>query len=138
MRKVLSLVVLFLGIASCQQEEINDPIVGTWKLTSRSVDGVPLEINDCLLKNTVEFDIYNRVFFDKYDMNESTGDCELQTYTEQWGIFEGVYSIHNGSLFDQQASLAIEDSQLIYSFQSWEFIGYQLITSDVVIVYEKQ
>jgi hypothetical protein len=138
MRKVLSLVVLFFVITSCQQEEINDPIVGTWKLISRSVDGVPLEMNECLLKSTVVFDIYNTVFFDKYDMNENTGDCELVTYTEEWQIFEGVYSIHNGSLFDQQATIAIENSQLIHSFQGWEFVGSQLITSDVVVVYEKQ
>ena len=133
----LMLVLLFSTI-SCQEDEPIDPIVGNWKLVKKSVNRSFVNLSECLLQKNIEFYSDGKVIFNNYYIEDGTENCEFQKSTKTWsGGNNGNYGVDSGSIFNQNRSLKIENSQLYYSFDGWEFVDNQIETTDLVFIYEK-
>jgi hypothetical protein len=133
------LIILLVSFVSCNKDdETLDPIIGNWKLVEKSVDGVIVEFTECLSQNRLEFYSDETVSFNNFFTDIETGNCESQNRIESWENYNGHYRVFNGSLFNQERTLSLESSQLIYSFESWEITDNDIITSDLIFTYEKE
>ena len=135
---LLIIIILFFATSSCEREESIDPIIGTWKLVDKSVNGTFVEISECLFRSNLEFHTDNTVTFNAYFEDEDTRNCEFQSYINNWSESNGNYAVYSGSLFNQNRTLTLENSQLLYSLESWEIIGTDVIATDLVFIYEKE
>ncbi|WP_299399170.1 lipocalin family protein [uncultured Gelidibacter sp.] len=133
------LIALLVSFFSCDtDDETTDPIIGNWVLVEKSMDGTVVEFTDCLSRNRVEFYSNQTVSFKNFVTNDDTGTCDPYIIEQSWEHNKGYYRVFNASKFDQEQKISISNSQLIYSYESWEVINDDIITTDLVFTYEKQ
>lgn len=135
----LIVIVLLVSFFSCDtDDETTDPIIGNWVLVEKSMDGNVVEFTDCLSRNRVEFYANQTASFKNFVINDATGNCDSDSFDQTWENNKGYYRVFNASKFDQEQKLSLSNSQLIYSYESWEVINDDIITTDLVFTYEKQ
>lgn len=92
----LLMLTIFSFTTSCNDddiiEEINETfIIGKWQLSSVTENGADINLNDCELLRTFEFNASNEVIITIYDFN-TNDTCEMNSSTTK------DYSIINNSL----------------------------------------
>ena len=99
MKKItFALLITFTTILfSCQSDDdatTNDPIVGKWKYTSQTINGVESEFDECEKKSTITF-LDNKSVISN-DFFEEEGVCTEEIYRATWELLEnGFYSLQD-------------------------------------------
>lgn len=135
---IFLVIILLFSIISCQEDEPVDPIIGNWVLVKKSVNSSFVDISECEFQKNIEFYSDKKVIFNNYYIDDETGNCEFQNSTETWSIGNnGNYGVDSGSIFNQNRGFKIENSQLFYFFDGWEFVNGQIASTGLVFIYEK-
>lgn len=97
MKKIVFVIItVFTTITSCSSNEDKnfDPIIGTWKISSITVDGKNISIGDeCQQKSTLKY-LENGTVIDTFYFDNGSGNCKKTVSESTWeNIGNSVYNM---------------------------------------------
>ena len=132
---ILSLAILRLYHCKREDEPKNE-IFGTWKLKKSYTNGKENNLAECRLKSTLEIpDQFSATFTNYY-----TEDNECKSYIDAGKLYkesETSYIYDPPSLMDQRQRITITQNTLIFSWDSWEFVNGNLVSTPVWEIYNR-
>lgn len=133
--KIITLCLAIFLLYNCKRDdEPKNEIFGMWKLKTSYTNGKEDNLSECSLKSTLEIpDQFSAKFTNYYVENDL-----CKNYIDAGKLYkesETSYIYDPPSLMDQRQRIKINQNQLIYSWDSWDFVGGNLVSTPVVVVY---
>ena len=139
--KTKTILFAFLGmivVNSCTKSETpKDPIIGKWYLKQFYRNDSLKILDECGLMHSIEFkeDYYYK---ESYFKKDTLNICRANgTSGYKWSVYNGSYSIDNGSVFDQEQKIWLNSNTLYYTFEGWRFVGSSIQTSNIKLLFTK-
>lgn len=135
--KRITLCLAILLFHNCKRDdEPKNEIVGTWKLKKSFTSGKENILSECRLKSTLEIpDQFSATFTNYY-----TEDNSCKNYIDAGKLYkesESSYIYDPPSLMDQKQRITVNQNTLIYSWESWEFIRGNPISTPLREIYNR-
>ena len=88
MKKFLLLTLAVVSLFACSSDDNNEPqkdsVIGTWKLLTRTLDGVPQELDNCDVQTTYQFQEDQGVFYGTLYYSNGNGGCTYSAVLGDW------------------------------------------------------
>jgi len=98
MKKIflITLAILSLQLTSCSSDDdniIEDPIIGVWKVNKVTIDGEIFDLGECELNSTETF-FANGVYAQNNLLTNGSGACLKDDFSARWKkLSDGVYAV---------------------------------------------
>lgn len=129
--KLFILCFAILLLQNCKRDdEPKNEIFGTWKLKKSYTNGKENNLSECRLKSILEIPDQFSAKFTNYYMEDDL----CKNYIDAGALYkesETSYIYDPPSLMDQRQRITINQNQLIYSWDSWEFVNGTLVSTPV-------
>lgn len=140
MKKTILTFLAILFIAACSKEETpqQDPLIGKWYLKQFYRNDSIQVLDECSLMKNIEFYADGYYKEEYYKRDTITNICISNgTSGYKWSEYNGQYILDNGSVFNQELQIKLQNNKLFYTYEGWRFTANGIVSSQMKLVYQK-